>query len=304
MRPIYFHAFYLFACFIGFNHAVGQKIIKNTLKLNDEITTYYTIQPKEDITGIVLLLPGRGESPRQVLKNTSLPDVLAAKGYLVMIPGLHYSLFADETIKAQITEILRTQLGKYHLNKPNLFIGGFSAGGTVAMSYSEFLLSYDSATSLKGIFVIDSPLDLGRLYTSSERMLKYNCSDLIQKEGKLTKQFLDKSLGGSPGDKRENYLALSPYSANSSDGGNAKWLKNIAVRLYTEPDLQFVQKRYCEALRFEDINAVDLEKLNKFLVQTGNNKTEYITTAGKGFHSWNILDPIELTEWIIKVSKR
>jgi hypothetical protein len=227
-----FQSVFFFVCFIAFNHVVGQNILKGTVRVNDEICTYFTTQPKKTVTGIVLLLPGRGERPRQVFKKINLPDVLAAKGYLTVIPDLRYSLFAGKKIKAQINQILKAQSLKYNLEKPDLFIGGFSAGGTVAMSYSELLLSSDSVTSLKGIFVIDSPLDLERLYNSAERMVKYNCVDLIQKEGRSIKGFLDKSLGGPPNYKPENYLAFSPYSANSPDGGNAKWLKNIAIRLY------------------------------------------------------------------------
>jgi hypothetical protein len=297
-----FHRFFLLVCLTGFNYAVGQNIIKETVKVNDEICTYFTIQPKVNIHGIVLLLPGRSESPGQVFISTRLHTVLAAKGYLTVVPELQYSLFAGKRIRAQITQILKTESQKYKLNKPDLIVGGFSAGGAVAMSYSEFLLSSDSATSLKGIFAIDPPLDLERLYNSAERMIKYHCNDLIQKEGARTKDFLDKSLGGSPKLKSENYLALSPYSASSSDGGNAKWLKDIPVRLYSEPDLQFVQSKYCEELQFEDINAVDLEKLHEFLLKIGNNSVEYITTTGKGFHSWNIVDPNQLADWVTKVS--
>lgn len=302
MKPKYFLPFFFIAYLIGFNGVIGQNITKNTIQPDNEICTYFTIRPKERITGIVLLLPGRGENPKQVFKNTRLPNVLAAKGYLTVIPDLSYSLFADKTIKAQITQVLRAESIKNNLIKPNLFIGGFSAGGSVALSYAEYLLSSDTATSLKGIFVIDPPLDLERLYLSAERMLNYNCGDLIYKEGAFTKDYLDQAFGGSPTLNPENYLAISPYSANSPDGGNAKWLKNIAIRLYSEPDLQFVQKKYCKELRFEDINAFDLESLNAFLIKIGNRKSEYIKTAGKGFHSWNIVNPDELTEWIINVS--
>jgi hypothetical protein len=82
-------------------------------------------------------------------------------------------------------------------------------------------------------------------------------------------------------------------------------LSGLKILLFgcIEPDIQFVQKKYCIGLQREDINAFDLEKLNKLLLQRGNNRAEYITTTGKGFHSWSIVDPNELADWIIKVSK-
>jgi hypothetical protein len=61
-----------------------------------------------------------------------------------------------------------------------------------------------------------------------------------------------------------------------------------------------VRKTYCDELQYEDINAVDLEKMNIFLKSIGNDKSEYITTKGKGFHSWNILEPIDCVNWILK----
>ena len=61
-----------------------------------------------------------------------------------------------------------------------------------------------------------------------------------------------------------------------------------------------MRKTYCDELQYEDINSVDLEKLNKFLKSIGNDKSEYITTKGKGFHSWNILDATDCVEWILR----
>ena len=302
MRPIFFHAFSFLAWFISIDHAAAQNIIKGSIELNIEVCTYFTLQPKEHIKGIVLLLPGRGESPKQVFKNTKLPTVLAAKGYLTLVPELQYSLFADKKIKSQIAELLKTQSVKHNLINPTLIIGGFSAGGAVAISYAEFLLSDDTTINLKAIFAIDPPLDLERLYAAAERLIKYNCGNLIQRDGTVTKDYLDKAFGGSPTLKPETYLEHSPFAANSSDGGNAKWLRNIPIRLYTEPDLQFVQKKYCKELRIEDLNAGDLEKLNRLLLKIGNRRSEYITTTGKGYHTWNIADPDELVDWIIKNS--
>lgn len=303
MRPkCYIVSFFL--CFLlCLNYSFGQNIIKEIGKVKGEKFSYFTMAPEQNINGIALLLPSLGESPKSLFKNTSIPYLLAAKGYLTIVPELRYSLFADEFTKAQFNHILKTQAEKYNLNKPFLLIGGFSAGGAVAISYAEYLLSSDSITNLKGIFAIDPPLDLERLYISAENKINYNCGNLISREGYFTKNYLDNTLGGSPKSKPENYLENSPYSANANDGGNAKWLKNIAIRLYTEPDLEFVRKTYCKELKIEDINAFDLQKLSEFLLRIGNNQVEYIMTQGKGFHSWNIVEPDDFAKWVMRISK-
>ena len=112
-----------------------------------------------------------------------------------------------------------------------------------------------------------------------------------------------RTLNGSPVERPDQYLKYSAFSADAPDGGNAKLLKSIPVRLYSEPDLGFVRNTYCDKLQYEDINVFDLEKLSKFLVSIGNNQAEYIITTDKGFHSWNILDPIDCVNWILTISK-
>ena len=273
---------------------VGQSIDKHKDKVNDESFTYYVMQPESEINGILLLLPGSGENPKSIFDKTSLPQILVKKGFLIVVPELNNSLFADQKTINELNTITQ------NYNASNLVIGGFSSGGAVAIGYAEYLLSTDTENILKGVFAIDPPLDLTRLYASSKRKIYYKCQGLIKKEGLSIKRQLENSLGGSPDSKPEQYVMHSSYSATDSKGGNAKYLNSIPIRLYTEPDLDFVKKTYCTDLQFNDINAVDLQNLYKFLLEIGNSKAEYITTRGKGFHSWNILDASDCAEWIIR----
>jgi hypothetical protein len=138
------------------------------------------------------------------------------------------------------------------------------------------------------------------MYRSAENKINYDCKNkLIKKEGAFVKKYLLDALKGTPQEHPENYTKQSAYSAAAPDGGNARFLKNIPVRLYSEPDLDFVRNKYCDQLQLEDLNAFDLEKLNAFLSGI-NKRAEYITTKGKGFHSWNILEPNDCANWILK----
>lgn len=276
----------------------GQSIDKHKDKVNDEVFTYYVMQPKLEVRGVLLLLPGSGEKAKSIFDKTSLPRILAKKGFVVVVPELRNSLFADQKTISELNKIRETINQKY--SPPNLIVGGFSSGGAVAIGYAEYLLSLDTENILKGVFAIDPPLDLTRLYASAEKIINSKCQGLIKKEGYSIKQQLEYSLGGPPDLKPDQYLMHSSYSANDSNGGNAKYLKNIPIRLYSEPDLAFVRKTYCMELKIENINAIDLQRLHKFLLGIGNSNAEYITTMGKGFHSWNILDASDCAEWIIR----
>lgn len=290
---------YIFLQLFFHSFLFGQSIDKHKDKVNDEAFTYYVMQPKLKVSGILVLLPGSGENPKSIFDKTSLPQIMAKKGFLIVAPELHNSLFADQKTINELNEICKSNCQKYNVS--NLIIGGFSSGGAVAIGYAEYLLSIDTANILKGVFTIDPPLDLTRLYASAERKINYKCQGLIMKEGYSIKQQLENSLGGSPDSKPDQYIMHSSYSANNSNGGNAKYLNGIPIRLYTEPDLDFVRKTYCTDLQFDDINAVDLQSLYKFLLGIGNKNAEYITTKGKGFHSWNIVDASDCAEWILRI---
>ena len=279
----------------------GQSIDKHKVKVNDESFTYYVMHPELEASGILILLKGYGEKPKSIFDKTSLPQIMAEKGFITVVPELNNSLFADQITINELNKIYDIISQKYDVS--NLVIGGFSSGGAVGIGYAEYLLSSDASTILNGAFAIDPPLDLIRLYASSENKIMYECQGLIMKEGYSIRQELENSLGGSPETKPDQYLLYSSYSANDGNGGNAKYLKNIPIRLYTEPDLEFIRKTYCADLQFNDMNAVDLQGLHKFLLEIGNDNAEYITTKGKGFHSWNILDASDCAEWINSIVK-
>jgi hypothetical protein len=261
---------------------------------------YYYLQPAKDIKGIVILLAGAGEKPQSVLKNTSLPRLLADRGFVTIVPELNNLLYADEYTIAVLNAILKTQSEIF--NTKNVVLGGFSSGGAIAMRYSEHVLSTETVINLKGLFVVDPPLDLERVYNAGKHMIT-NCEGIIKQQGASIKAQLDRAFGGSPEQKLQQYRNNSSFSAGDANGGNARVLKNLPIRLYSEPDLEFVKRTYCEGLQFEDINAFDLEGLHKFLLNAGNIHCEYITTKGRGFHSWNIIEPINCAEWIVSVIK-
>jgi len=298
MKNIILLAFLYSSAFL--NQSFGQSIKKEEDKINGETFVYYSMQPVVKVRGILILLPSYGEKPQSIFNKTSLPKLLAEKGYLTIAPRINNTLFADQYTIAELDQIIKKQSEKYAVS--SFIIGGLSSGGAIAVGYAEYLLAKDTANNmLKGVFSIDAPLDLSRIYASAERKINYSCGGLIKKEGSSTKNSLEHILGGSPATKPEQYLKYSSYSASASDGGNAKFLKNIPVRLYSEPDLEFVRRTYCEDLQYGDINAFDLESLSKFLLKIGNNKSKYITTTSKGFHSWNIVEPVDCMNWVLSI---
>ena len=101
------------------------------------------------------------------------------------------------------------------------------------------------------------------------------------------------------------YISYSPFCYTAENGGNARAFKNIYLRCYTEPDVNWwIENRGRD---YYGMNAIDLAALVNQLKILGGKKAELITTTGKGFrgdgsrhpHSWSIVDEKELIEWFI-----
>jgi pimeloyl-ACP methyl ester carboxylesterase len=282
-----------------FNFVLAQNLKTDKGSVNGKAFKYHYLEPLGEKKGIVILLPGSGEKYQNVLTKVSLSKLLVNQGFVVVVPEVHTLLYADDYSLNILNELLKIMSTAYDTKK--VVLGGFSSGGAIATRYAEYLLAVNASIDLKGLFVVDPPLDLLRVYAAGDRMVD-NCDGIIKKQGIDIKVQLENAFGGSPDKQRQQYIDKSAFTANLSDGGNARFLKNLPIRLYSEPDLDFVRKTYCDRLLSEDINATDLDALQKFLVSVGNNRCQYITTKGRGFHSWNIIDPDNCIKWIVEVS--
>jgi pimeloyl-ACP methyl ester carboxylesterase len=284
---------------LSFHSLLAQDVKTSKGNANGKTFRYHYIKPSGIKKGIVILLPGSGEKCQSVLSNVSLAKQLVAQGFAVIAPEVHTLLYADEYSINILNELLKAKIKEY--GTKSIILGGFSSGGAIVTRYAEYLVSKNFQIDLKALFVIDPPLDLQRVYTAGMNMMQ-NCDGIIKRDGANIKAQLENAFGGSPTEKIDQYTSNSAFTANSNNGGNAKFLMSIPIRLYSEPDLDFVKRVYCNKLEKSNINATDLEALHEFLLKSGNNRCEYIPTSGRGFHSWNIIEPNNFLEWIIKVS--
>ncbi len=113
-------------------------------------------------------------------------------------------------------------------------------------------------------------------------------------------------FGGPPDKKADTYIFYSMYSRNQKEGGNTKYLKNVPIRIYSDPDIDWhLEKRHTD---YYDMNALDQTAMINQLHLMGNDKAKYINALGKGYrlngsrhpHSWSIVEPVDCLNWIIK----
>lgn len=275
----------------------AQDVTKSKFQVSNKAFDYYEMRTDVSVKGILILLPAKGEEPKSIFSKTALPKLMAGNGYITVIPDIPTQMFADNATIEILNELYKIKMAQYNVDHKDIVMGGLSNGGAMTLCYTEYLNSQPIPIKLKASFAIDCPADLARIYSSAEKKISYNCG-LIAREGKQIKAYLNKTLGGSHMLKPQTYIRSSAFSAQAPDGGNARYLKDVAVRLYSEPDLEYVRKTYCEELQFSDLNTYDFEKLITFLKAAGNDRASYIPTKGKGFHTWNIVDPADCVKWI------
>ncbi len=271
--------------------------------------------------GALVLMPGFGggfadfsETGTSGPHRSVLADSLAARGIaLVFMAPPAGVLFGGashmQQLEGTITEALKT-VGVAALP---LAIGGFSAGGTDAVLFAERCAEKRCVMPhvVRAVFAVDAPLDYLRLWDNALLVLANQPPGAVVSEAQRIRDALKARLGTNPTPSSRRYLLASPLAAKHRDGGNAKTLADIAVRAYTEPDIQWwMENRNAD---YYGMNALDAASLIRHLKRLGNTRAELIVTTGRGYrangvrhpHSWSIVDQRDLAQWIaVQLSTR
>lgn len=229
---------------------------------------------------------------------------LKAEGITTLLLNYNMKLYLSESEKKEYSLALNSIFDRNKIVKQNIFIGGFSSGGNLALLLSNYLIQTKNAIQPKGLFVVDSPLDLERLYIGAQDDVKKNVSEEAVEEGNYLIQLLNNDLGNAR-TNIEPYKKASPYLISCNSKENIEYLKDIKIRFYCEPDLDWylINKNRT----YEELNAFHLEKAYDSLLNLGAKKIEFIKTSNRGFdakgnkkpHSWNLVEREDLIKWIL-----
>ena len=291
--------------------SIAQKVETVYLNAGDSSSNLYVIvyPPTLPYKGFAFFIPGMFQPAADVLVQTDLPKYAAQQGILSIIPtfGSGISSFGfDTATQASFLHLISHVASTYKLNGLPFYVGGFSIGGTCAITYAEHALRNNYPIKPAAVFAIDSPLDFERDYNNILRELRLANSpeDAMVESNYILKRCISE-FGGSPVDHAASYHQLSPYSYNDSTQYAIKPLVHLPMRLYTEPDIQWW---LAEGVDYSLMNAFDLAAITNELRRMGNTKVELITTSNKGFrqpgntrhpHSWSIVEPKGLVTWLL-----
>ena len=273
---------------------------------------YYSLVPKDSIEGMLVLFPPTGQNVETVLNhNIQLAKLAYDHRILLIVPSINFNLCLDENAMTFLNTTFKEVLERYEVPKDKVVMGGFSLGGMNAIRYTELAYEDSTQTLIKpvGVYGVDPPLDLTRLYYSFERAIRINFAKPAVQEAEVYIGKYNREFGGSPEENPEIYIQHSMYSKSEENGGNAKYLVDVPVRIYSDPDIDWHLKY--RQVDYYDINALDQTAMINQLQILGNEKAEYINALGKGYrldgrrhpHSWSIAEPVDCINWILDCMK-
>ena len=266
------------------------------------------IPDTKPIKAFMFLLDGFGASPQDVLIQTDLPKYAAQQGILTIIPILKTGpLFfgSDPASQESLRDKIALTANKYQLQGKDLYIGGFSIGGTCVVKFSELAVQNNYAIKPKAVFAIDPPLDWERFYNSAKRVVRL--SNPAQINGEVTYMIdrIKKEMGGTPETALGSFYNNSPYSYFDSTQTAIKPLVKTPIMIISEPDIQWWLNE--RGYDYTYMNVTDQAAMINELRRLGNDKAILVTTINKGYrkpdnrkhpHSWSIADPQQTVSWL------
>ena len=274
--------------------------------------SYRIHEPSGKPVGLLVLIPGgaatHDEFGAEGSTPSGLPQRLTGQQIVTIVPSAGgFSHWLEDGFLRHLDAIVAETLRNHRIPIDHVVVGGFSAGGTAAVRYAEFCAARRSAggVRVRAVFAVDAPLDFGRFWRGETLAVRRKAHPRFVGEAKAVLADMRRVLGGSPDDQPARYLQMSPFSAFAEDGGQARLLADVAVRLYTEPDIHWWRTN--RLVDYYSMNALDAASLILQLQLLGNRQAELITTEGRGIrpdgsrhpHSWSIVEEPALGTWIL-----
>ena len=274
---------------------------KKTINNND-----YELFKAKNGEALLILFPGGGSTAKETKRDFKILEKAKQNNISVLLMNFNRHLWIDDNDSEKLEKLINNIVNEHHLNTDNIFIGGMSIGGTVALSLSNYLAKNNSKINPKGVFVVDSPIDLYALYESSQKdILRKDFSEERLEEPKWIISYFEEQFGVNDS-LLTNIQKVAPITLKTENTSNIDALKYKKLRFYTEPDtLWYQQNRQTD---FKSTNAFALQKTAALLKSKNWKKATLIQTKNKGFtadgernpHSWSIVNIDNLIKWILK----
>lgn len=269
-------------------------------------TESYNLYKPDNTEAVLILFGGFPETAAAIENGFPITDLALEKNVAVAYLNYNRKIWLEDEEKMQLANSLREIFKKNNLPAENIYFGGMSSGGNIALLIGNYLTKkseYDLSPS--GIFVVDAPVDLAALYRISEENIERNFSPASTGESSFIFNYFNSQLG-NPDEEIAPYEEFGAFTYETGNYQNLKDLKDTELRFYTEPDKTWWKENM--GVDYEQMNAYHLKRLSDFLASKNFSEVDYITTENKGYrangvrhpHSWSIVDKEDLIQWMLE----
>lgn len=266
---------------------------------------YELSKPTKKIKATLILFGGFPENAEDIKREFKILESAEENDIAILYMNYNRKLWLGKSELEELAKTLQTIFEEHKLPNDNIYIGGFSSGGNMALLVSDYMTNGNSNLVPEGVFIVDSPIDLVALYKTSEKNVKRNLSNSTMEESTWILETLSKEFG-NPHKNISNYEAFAVFTSETNNFDNIENLKNTKIRFYTEPDTLWWKEKTMG--KYDETNAYYIKSLSESLKDFGFKDVEYIPTENKGYrsngerhpHSWSIVDKDNLINWMLK----
>lgn len=278
------------------------------LSIDTFTTKDYQLYLPNNAQQVLVLFPGGGTVAKDIAANFAIVEPAPQQNVALFLMNFNRHLWITPDQCEQLNSILCAAFQEHQLEALPVVLGGMSIGGNVATTLGSYWLQQATKPSLKGVFIVDSPLDLYALYENA--LFDTKRPELDEQrlaEPNWIVNYFTNSFGTDSTELLTNIQKVAPLTYAQQHWQNIAPLQAISTRFYTEPDPLWWQAN--RQTQHERTNAHMLQQWTTLLKQQDWQQLELIQTQNKGYrangerhpHSWSIVEVEELLRWIKKI---
>ena len=251
---------------------------------------------------LLVLFPGSFQTPEQVLEEFPLQKEMQEASIGVLIMDQHDRLWMSEQELGFCIDQINTIVSTNELELKSIQFGGYSSGGNHALLLANEWSKQALAPKVSHVFVVDTPVDLLKLYTYANIVLENPTEKRNAREAQYIVDHMAAHIGDDPSPNA--IRKVSPFDPYNRSLPHLSELKETKIRLYTEPDEEWWLKERDQPKEF--MNSTSIKRLHDYLRASGFS-SELMLSENRGYrangtrhpHSWSIVDISDLTDWLL-----
>ncbi|MEM6722899.1 MAG: hypothetical protein AAF598_02615 [Bacteroidota bacterium] len=268
---------------------------------------YHVLEPRnQKIDGVLFLLAGLTQNQGSIFAESELPGIAASNNILTVGFAGRTFLSADERLIPHLNRVFEDVMDRYSIQPDQFILGGFSAGGIIAMRYAELCVEKPDSFPIQpaGLFMVDSPIDLFFMREMHQEFIRDSISEIAVGEARFLERLYRGFYGTTPEESPERFRELSPFSIDPALGTNEQYLMNIPIRTYHDVDIMWRITERGQPARYQNYIA-NAELINR-LILAGHSDAKLVQSYQTGYrangnrhpHSWSVVDVPSCIEWI------